>query len=137
MSQLSAPLLINALKKYLNKKLEIKKQNHSKATFTKMIKKEDGKINWHKPAKKIEQMIRAFSPWPGTFTKYNGRRIKILKAHIAPSSEEEVGYFLKTNKGELKIQCEKEALIIDQIQPEGKRVMSGADFVKGYLKTAI
>ncbi len=72
-----------------------------------------GKINWKKSPKEIEQIIRAFTPWPGTFTfvkiKEKKFRLKILKAHL-----------------------EEEKLVIDQVQLEGKNPVSFKEFISAY-----
>jgi len=103
-------LLIKIIPKWINGKIKAKEQNHSQATYTKIIKREDGEINWNKSVKEIERKIRAFDPWPGTFVFWKGKRIKILKAAI-----------LKNNK-----------LVIKKLQPEGKKPMSMDDFLRGH-----
>lgn len=84
-------------------------QEETKATYTKILTRKDGEIDWKKPAQEIERQIRAFYPWPGTYTFHKGKRIKILKA--------------KLKKGKL---------IIEEVQPEGKRPMSFKDFLLGH-----
>ncbi len=85
----------------------------------KIIKKEDGKIDWLKSAEQIEKQIRAFNPWPGTFTfwKKNKKviRVKILEAEVSKSNQ----------------------LIIKKVQPEGKKPMGFEEFKRGYLCSII
>ncbi len=61
--------------------LKPKPQKHEKATYTKQIKKSDGKIDWKKPPKNLDKMIRAYHPWPGVWTDYNGQILKLLPGH--------------------------------------------------------
>ena len=109
LSNIGAKLLIKTLPDYLSGKVKAKPQDHTKATFTKLIKKTDGEINWNQPVEFIERQIRAYNPWPSTYTFWGGRRIKICQAHI-----------------------EYDKLVIDQVQPEGKRQMTWQEFKKGY-----
>ena len=114
LAELGVKLLIETIPKWIKGKIETKTQDESKATYTKILKREDGKINWSKPGREIERQIRAFNPWPGAFTfikhKDKTLRIKVLEADIS-----------KENK-----------LIIKKLQPEGKKAMTFEEFKRGY-----
>jgi len=114
LAELGVKLLLETIPKWINDEIKPKAQDESKATYTKILKKEDGKIDWSKSAEEIERQIRAFYPWPGTFTfiKHKGKilRVKILEASIS----------------------KEEKLIIKKLQPEGKKVMTFEEFKKGY-----
>ncbi len=119
-------------------------QDHSKASYTKLIKKEDGHINWSKSAFEIERMIRAYFPWPGTFTKIkssssklNGKILKIHKAHLPKKSpslaSKPPGTVFQIKKNEIAVSCgNKSILILDEVQLEGKKKMEIDDFLNGY-----
>lgn len=113
LAQLGVKLLIETIPKWISGEIKQKPQDESKATYTKILKREDGKIDWSKPAQEIERQIRAFNPWPGTFTfikhKDKTLRIKVLEANV------------KDNK-----------LIIKRLQPEGKKAMTFEEFKRGY-----
>ncbi|PIR72090.1 MAG: methionyl-tRNA formyltransferase [Candidatus Nealsonbacteria bacterium CG10_big_fil_rev_8_21_14_0_10_36_24] len=125
LAELGVKLLLETIAKWINGEIKPKPQNESKATYTKIIKKDDGKINWSRPTTEIEKQIRAFNPWPGTFTfiKKNNLpslklrraskiiRVKILEAEVSKSNQ----------------------LIIKKIQPEGKKPMTFEEFKRGYL----
>ncbi|MDP3934622.1 MAG: methionyl-tRNA formyltransferase [Candidatus Giovannonibacteria bacterium] len=105
-----AELLIPTIKKWLSGEITPKKQDDSKATYTGLLKKKDGEIDWSKPADYIERRVRAYAPWPGTFTKMkNGKILKIKKTEVI--------------NGILKI------LIV---QPEGKQDMPWEAFLRGH-----
>jgi len=70
------------LPNYLSGKLKAKEQDHSQATFSKMIKKQDGEIDWKQDNIKIINKIKAFNPWPGTFTYLNNQQFKIFDAKL-------------------------------------------------------
>lgn len=78
LANLSKDLLHQVIHYLVIKKIKAKPQNQTKATYTKIIKKEDGKIDWLNPPKNLEQVIRAYYPWPGVWTEYNGKVIKLL-----------------------------------------------------------
>ena len=113
LSQEAADLLIKTLPQYFQNKIKPKPQKEEKASYTKILTRQDGKINWQQTAQEIERKIRAFYPWPGTWTELNGKRIKILKAKI-------------TNQGFLKLEI---------VQPAGKKPMTGQEFFKGCKDT--
>ena len=147
LSNLSANLLLETLPKIFEKKIEYITQDHNKATYTKILKKENGKIDWKKNANEIENMIRAFYPWPGTYSEFSPtspvkgilnlefriKRLKIIKAKILETKNNlEPGIILETKDKNLAVKCNKNALILEKVQPEGKNIMSGQEFLRGY-----
>jgi len=97
---------------YLSGKIKATDQNHSKASFSKMIKKQDGEINWEKPNIEIIQKIKAFNPWPGTFTMLNRQQFKIFDA--------------KLDQGKIKL---------GNVQLAGRKKMKFEQFKQGYHQT--
>jgi methionyl-tRNA formyltransferase len=128
-----ADLLIRTLKGYAAHKLKPIVQDHSKATYAPLLKKQDGHINWQRPAQELEPFIRGMTPWPGAFTFHNETRLKIFKAAPIPESvSEAVGTILMCFPDELRVATGKGALSILEIQgPSGKR-LGVADFLRGY-----
>lgn len=86
LSVLGGSLLSEFLFHYLSGAITPKHQAHADATFTKRLVKESGAIHWEEDAKSIERAIRAFDPWPGTYTTWDGKRMKILDGRARPSS---------------------------------------------------
>jgi methionyl-tRNA formyltransferase len=78
LATLASKLILHVLHLAYHNKIKSKPQNHKKAIYTKMLLKEDGYINWKKPPKNLERMIRAYYPWPGVWTRYNGKILKLL-----------------------------------------------------------
>jgi methionyl-tRNA formyltransferase len=133
LADLGANLLIKTLPKWLNRELEPQDQDMTQVTYTKILKRDDGRINWSKPAIEIERQIRAFTPWPGVFTEIDGKRLKIIKAKIAnESGSKNAGEVLKTSSGELAVVCGESSLILEKVQLEGKKEVSGKEFLNGY-----
>ena len=128
-----ANLLITTLPNYVNGKIKPQEQDHSQATFCKLIKKQDGKIDWNKPAEEIERMIRAFAGWPESYTNFDDKVLKILEADFEDKkTEKKPGeVFLDENKN-LSIQTGNGILILKTLQLEGKKPMSAKDFLNGH-----
>ncbi len=152
----SATMLLETIPKWLSGILSPTPQDHTKATFTKMITKENGRIDWTKSAEEIERHVRAMTPWPGSYTfwKENAgktptpekaevgvptvsvgkevrlhlRRVSVLKERAT----ENPGEVLDTLDDALAIVCGKEILVVHELQPEGKHVMPGNAFINGH-----
>jgi len=107
-------------------------QNHASATYAPMLKKQDGHIDWSFSAKKIEQLIRGVTPWPGAFTFWDSKQIKIFKALPKPlSTQAHPGTVIAGFSNELRVAAGDGALSIVEIQgPSGKR-MHISDFLRG------
>lgn len=132
---LSRDLLMETIPEWISGKIKVKEQDESRATYFKEIKKEDGKIDWQEPALQIERKIRAFDPWPGTFTDWDGKKIKILRARILISPEEKtypVGKVLVVPQNEIGVQCGKDFLVVEELQLEGKKPAKSEDFIRGH-----
>lgn len=131
LADIGAELLIKTLPDYINGKIKPKPQDHPEATFTKIIKKQDGKIDWNKSAEEIERQIRAFHEWPTAYTFFNDKQLKILEADIMEGKNKKPGKVFAENK-ELMVQTGNGVLILKQIQLEGKKPMSTRDFLNGH-----
>jgi methionyl-tRNA formyltransferase len=132
LSILGAKLLLETLPKWLNKKIKPQKQDQSQASYCKLITKEDGKIDWHKSAIEIERQILALNPWPGTFAKWDNKKIKLLKVKLLNDlNKNSAGGIFKVNDG-LGVYCGQGALEILELQLEGKKAMSAKEFLNGY-----
>lgn len=133
LADLGAELLIRTLPNWITGKIKPKPQDHSKATFCKIIEKQDGKINWTKSAEEIERQIRAFHKWPIAFTFFNNKQFKILEAEVGnKDTDNKVGQvFLEENKN-LCVQTGKGISILNQVQLEGKKPMPAKDFLNGH-----
>lgn len=132
-------LLLETLPKWLAGKIKPVPQNETLATYTKILTKEDGKINWQNPAEKIERQIRAFLNWPGTWTewKFNNKklRLKIIKAEILETNNSKIpGQVSAIEDGEMIVATGHGSLKISELQLEGKNKTTGREFLHGYPK---
>ena len=140
LADLGADALIDTLEGVMNSSLKPTPQDNSKATFAPILKKEHGFINWHMAAVEIHNRVRAFNPWPGTVAKFRGVTCKIVKTAIGESAEAQARQpaaplqsgFIVVARGSLAVVCGDGALLeIVLIQPENRKVVSGADFANG------
>lgn len=111
--------------------LRLEEQNDQEATYTKMLTKQDGRFDWNKDAASLERQIRAFYPWPGSFAKIENKTFKIISVDILETANKNPGeIFLVDHR--LAVACGQGALLIKKIQPEGKNVLTGQEFINGY-----
>lgn len=124
LSLMGARLIVGTLEKMEQGILQPKAQDHSKATYAPMLKKNEGRINWEMPAKAIESFIRGMSPWPGAFTFCGDRRFKIHHAKIIEhNSGMPPGTILSCMPGELQVAAKEGTISILEIQEaSGKRM---------------
>ncbi len=131
LSQLGADLLLETLPDYLHGKVNAIPQPQNGATYAPMLKKEDGLLDFSKSAIALNHQIRAYYPWPGTFMEIGGERIKVLSANIVeePILEPgERGLF----SGFPMVGTASGGLILEQVQPAGKKPMAGKIFLNGF-----
>lgn len=139
LSKIGAEVLIESLKLMQQPDFKPLSQDNSMATKAPKIKKEDCKIDWSNSAQKIKNLMRGLSPEPGAFTTYKDKTVKIFKAEILDekkydnnfgeviSASDKNGLQVKTGQGNLKLAS---------LQLEGKKIISGEEFVRGYkIKT--
>lgn len=108
-------------------------QDPAKATFTRKISKEMGEIRWDSPAIAIKNQVRAYTPWPGAYTHFDGGVLKIIQAADADRVPENAvpGTILVSDNRRLIIACREGSLEILSLQPQDRRVMSTAEFQAG------
>ena len=108
-------------------------QDDSQASVAPMLVKEDGEIDWNDEAKKICCRIRGLDPWPGGFTLWQGKRLKLFGCQpLAKVTRAKPGTVIAVNEGGLQIASGKGAVLIKTLQLEGRRSLPVADFLRGY-----
>lgn len=133
LAQLGASLLVETLPRWLDGAIIPQPQNDDEATVTRMLKKEDGRIDWSEPAVQIERQIRAYTPWPGSFTTWNGTRLKVIEAHVyeAPTRDAAPGRVVMLNES-VSVATGAGWLVLDKLQLAGKNIVTAHEFVNGY-----
>ena len=107
-------------------------QDHAKATYAPLLKKEDGLILWQKSARAINNQIRGMNPWPGCFTYFNGKLLKVFAAEIGDQEAKGTpGSIIEISESGITMATGTGALILKEILLEGKKRMPVEEFVKG------
>ncbi|HEY2003953.1 MAG TPA: methionyl-tRNA formyltransferase [Candidatus Saccharimonadia bacterium] len=131
LAELGADLLETKLTAILGGTIVPIPQDSPQATTTRLITKDDGRINWSQPAETLERQIRAYLGWPGSRAELAGTEITITQAHVFPK-DGPAGTAYKTPASELAVYAAKGSLIIDYLKPAGKREMTGPEFLAGH-----
>ena len=112
-------------------------QDSSRATFTRTFQKKDGAIEWHWPALRIHNLVRAAIPWPVAYCRYNGEAVRILKTHVLDiPSTLDPGTVAQVGPDRLTVATGDGHVEILEIQMPGKRAMAVSDFLRGHTMTA-
>jgi len=138
LAELGAELLVETLPKWLTKELIPQPQDDTLTSFTKIIKKEDGKIDWaNSTAQEIERKIRALQPWPSTYTYWerenDKKTLKILEGEPTSLTEGKTpGFVYSTEENKIIVLCKSGSLIVKKLQIEGRNPTTDKEFVLGY-----
>jgi len=131
LSTLGADLLLETLPHFISGKLIAVPQPAEGATYAPMLKKEDGLLDFTHPAIELERRVRAMNPWPGAWFEWNGNPLKVLRTSVVSDVKGlEIGSRL-TVAGRPAVMCSDVALILEEIQPAGKKIMAGKSFLAG------
>jgi methionyl-tRNA formyltransferase len=137
LAMLGAEMLPNVLSHYLLGELQPQPQPEEGVTSAPTLEKSAGQIDWTQPAQAIDQQVRAYTPWPGTFTYLDGNLIKVIEGK---SLSENPGYPLPGTlikwQGGLAAQTGNGLYLLEKVQPAGKKVMTGQAFLAGHHDVA-
>lgn len=132
LSRIASDLLVKALQLIREDKYCLKKQNEKLVSFAPKLKKEDGLIDFSSPALEINNLIRGCYFWPGAFTFYKDRSLKIFRALVLERRSEIPGKIIEVSKQGFVVSTGKFCLDIRELQIEGKRRMSAQEFLSGH-----
>jgi len=133
LAQIGAQLLMATLPLWLAGDITPQPQDNEKASYSQRISKESGSIDWHRPAVELWHRVRAFQPWPGCFTAWQGKILEVIEA-IPLAGEGEPGRVVAIEGGKpasVGVHTGEGVLGLLQLQLEGKRVMAAEEFVRG------
>lgn len=135
LAHVSAQTLAMILPDFINGKFKERPQDHDQATFTKILSKEDAKIDWLATCESIERMVRAYFDWPIAWTVLpDGKRMKILKAHAHQTKPTGKPGQLEITKQSAAIACSDGMLELDLVQVEGSKEIDENAFIAGYQR---
>ncbi len=124
------PLTTKVINQWIEKKISPIEQDHSAATICKMFTRDDGKIDWTTSAAEIYNRYRGLTPWPGIWTMWDGKRLKLLRVAFSQTKGGASG-IVSTNNNALLISCGSGSIEVQELQLEGKKPMSARDFLNG------
>ena len=131
--EVGAPLLIKTLKAYVAGDLTPTPQSEESVSLTRLLKREDGHISWTDSAERIERLVRAYQPWPGTWSLLpDGQRLKILRATPLELTVDVPPGTLFEHNETLCVASENGAVQLDEVQLEGKQKTTGREFLLGH-----
>lgn len=146
LADLGASTLLEVLPRWVQGQIVPQPQDPAQSSHTRMLKKEDGRIDWSRPAETLARAVRAYVPWPNAYTTWRGKLLKILAAYpLATSSSHEeqpgrVSLESITRAGAaqkvLRVATGQGSLLVERVQLEGKKAMSVDEFARGYVQIA-
>ena len=130
---IGAGLMIETLRALEAGNIQSRPQDHSQATLAPVLKKEDGVIDFQRPATEIRNRLRGFQPWPGAVTLFRERSLQVRSAKLTSAAPQAVPGEIHVHRDRLLVSCgQKTALELLEVQPEGKKRMPARDFIHGY-----
>jgi methionyl-tRNA formyltransferase len=122
--------LLETLPLYIDESIKPKAQNNNEASYCKLLTRDDGKIDWQKTSSEIYNQYRAFTPWPGVWTTWNEKRLKLLQ--IQPSHESLLPGQIQCDNETVHIGTKDGSIEVLELQIEGKNAMDAKTFIRGY-----
>ncbi|MEK7609027.1 MAG: methionyl-tRNA formyltransferase, partial [Patescibacteria group bacterium] len=141
LAELGAQMIIRDLPGYVSGRIKPQEQNHAEATFTHLIKKENGHVDWQKmSAVEVYNLWRAYIKWPGIYTFFKNKsgasvRLKLIaieKCATSDVAQKSAGEVFVGESKNLFIACSPGAVKITKLQPEGSRILTAQEFLNGY-----
>lgn len=131
LAALGADLLVETLPRWLDGAIAARRQDGRRATHSTQLRREDGRVDWSQPAVELWRRCRAFQPWPGFHTTWEGRLLKLLEVEPLPSRQGHPPGQVFAREGGLAVACGTGALRLRRVQPEGRGPMAAEDFARG------
>ena len=129
---LGADVLLKTLKAIKNNSLNPQKQDDSKSSYAKMLDKSLSKIDWNLSAQEVHNKIRGLDPWPVALTRFDGKNLKLFRSRVLNEEyNKSAGTVIKSKDGIVVVCGDKKAVLITEVQLEGKKRMSASDFSRG------
>jgi methionyl-tRNA formyltransferase len=131
LAAMGAQLLVDTVEDIRTGKATREKQNDAEATLAPILKKEDGRVEWTAPARRINDRRRGFTPWPGAYTTFRGQPLSFVRTEPVEGASFSPG-IVKVESKKLLVGTGDGALAVTEVQPGGKKRMSAEAFINGY-----
>jgi methionyl-tRNA formyltransferase len=136
LARLGSELLVNTIPDYVAGRITPRPQPTEGVSYARRLTKEDGKLDWTQPARSLWNRVRAFTPWPGAFTfqqvEGKPRLLKIWSAQVRETGSGQPGEVICADKSGIEVSCGKHVLRILELQREGGRRLTAAEFLAGH-----
>lgn len=132
LAQMGANLLLKTLSGLLNGTVKPKAQDHAQATYAPKISKEEAKINWHSSVQTLFNLLRAFDPWPGAYSTWKGKTVKLFRPSVLEGSPQEIpGTLIKATSQGIVIAAADGYLVVKELQMENRPRLPVEEFLRG------
>lgn len=132
LTPIGARLLLDTLRRLKEGSLVPTAQDESQATLAPILKKEDGLIDWQRSAIEIERRVRGFDPWPGSYTQFNGKLLKVHRVKFIPDeSKGGAGEVVRADANGFWVMTSSGIIGLDEVQLENKKRLAGVEFIRG------
>jgi methionyl-tRNA formyltransferase len=133
LAEMGADLIVETLRGLEEKTVTPVPQDHAQATLAPILKKEDGLVDFNRTATEIHNRLRGLQPWPGAYTQFRGKGLKLISAMPEDTPSNLAPGELRVGDEKLYAGCgQRTVLQLLQVQPEGKKIMAAREFVNGY-----
>ena len=133
LAPMGADLLIKTLKAIENREIVPEKQNDSESTYAAMLDKSMSRVDWNNSAQQVHNQIRGLDPWPVALTVLDGKTLKLFKSYVSKELSGGKSGQVQVTKDGLAVYCgDSRAVVITEVQFEGKKRMKSADFLRGH-----
>src|SRR6185437_15299853 len=137
LAELGADMIVDTLRGLEDKTIAPLPQDHAQATLAPILKKEDGLVDFSRNATEIHNRLRGFQPWPGAYTQFRGKGLKLIAARPEDTPSNLAAGELRVGDEKLFVGCgHRTVLQLLQVQPEGKKAMAAREFINGYHPAA-
>lgn len=130
LAELGASLLMETIPAYIRGDILPQPQDDSQSTYAPMLNKTDGLLDFTQSAAYLARQVRAYNPWPGSFTYWQGQRLKVLRAHAEDQPSSGAGK-ARVLGGLPVVGTHDGHLVLEEVQPAGKKPMLGDVFING------
>jgi len=131
LAEIGARLLIETLPGYLNGEIHPYPQDDTRATYAPMLRKDDGALDFEQTASALERRVRAFQPWPGAYMEWSGNMLKVMSAKVVETADRMFPGERLVYNGFPAVHTAMGLLVLEEVQPAGKKSMSGKAFLQG------
>jgi methionyl-tRNA formyltransferase len=139
LSEIGAPLMVETLRGLAAGTIVPRPQNHAEATLAPILKKEDGRIDWNRPADEIYNRMRAFTPWPGAYTTFRGQTCHVLGEPVSKEMSRSLTVTINDAPGSIRFESHElfvtcghaTVLRVQTVKVEGRRQVSASEFANG------